>query len=270
MYRVKFLPSGFIPQLMHILLLPAFFIAFCLLYAPFGILTYFETPKAGYSFNILMLTIIIMLTLALSRTILYLIGKKKDISGWHYVIWCCIEVFIASCFMALYTILVIQDGSDYFDTLSKCMKYSYLSLVYPYVIMSLLHLINEYQTGITMKDGTNGEGLMKFYDEHRRLKFSIVPSSILYIRSESNYIRIFYEDSSKVKEFMLRCSMKSIEQPAAVRGLVRCHRSYFVNPQHVTVLRKGNDGFIYAHLDNDSVQDVPVSKQYYDSLSEIL
>ena len=53
-------------------------------------------------------------------------------------------------------------------------------------------------------------------------------------------------------------------------GLVRCHRSYFVNPAHVELLKKDESGYALAHLDCDGAKNIPVSKKYYDSLVSLL
>mgnify|MGYP003305537612 FL=1 len=53
-------------------------------------------------------------------------------------------------------------------------------------------------------------------------------------------------------------------------GLVRCHRSFYINPVHVKVLRRDKDGIMYAELDADDVRHIPVSKTYYERISEII
>lgn len=42
--------------------------------------------------------------------------------------------------------------------------------------------------------------------------------------------------------------MRKLEPVAEHFHLIRCQRSYYVNPTHVKVLRKDKDGFIYADL----------------------
>ena len=73
-----------------------------------------------------------------------------------------------------------------------------------------------------------------------------------------------------VKEFLLRNSMKSVEANNSAHSLVRCHRSYFINPHQVSVLSRSKDGFIFAELKLKSLGPIPVSKQYYDKLSDML
>ena len=53
-------------------------------------------------------------------------------------------------------------------------------------------------------------------------------------------------------------------------GIIRCQRSYFVNPRHVTVLRRDKEGFIQAELDVNNSKPVPVSPKYYEQLSKML
>ena len=64
--------------------------------------------------------------------------------------------------------------------------------------------------------------------------------------------------------------MKSIDELCQDNGLVRCHRSYFVNPAYVKVLRKEKEGVIYAEMETKDIVHVPVSKRYYDRLAELL
>ena len=62
----------------------------------------------------------------------------------------------------------------------------------------------------------------------------------------------------------------SIEELMDKHGIIRCQRSYFVNPRHVTVLRRDKEGFIQAELDVANSQQVPVSPKYYEQLSKML
>ncbi len=64
--------------------------------------------------------------------------------------------------------------------------------------------------------------------------------------------------------------MKALDKLCQDSGLVRCHRSYYVNPSHVKVLRKDKDGIVRAELDVTGQLNLPVTKRYYDSLSELL
>ena len=64
--------------------------------------------------------------------------------------------------------------------------------------------------------------------------------------------------------------MRAVDELCLSNGLVRCHRSFYINPSHVKVLRKDKEGIVSAELDMDDVRDIPVSKTYYKNLAEML
>lgn len=260
-----------LPLLAYVFLLPGFFIVSAFLYNPFDIQGYYSFGSVSAEFHILLLTCIQLLVLAAGRVPHYFAFRGRTINTWKYVIWSVGEIFVAACFMALYTELFKHNPGGWFQSLSDCLKFSFLILCYPALFLDLLLVIENRNDEIALAGASREDGsLVRFYDEHKRLKLSIARASILYVESQANYVMIHYLDSDKAKEFQLRCSMKSIEASASGHGLVRCHRSFFVNPLHVRVLRKETDGLTYAELDSPGVASVPVSKQYYDSLAALL
>ena len=110
---------------------------------------------------------------------------------------------------------------------------------------------------------------MRFYDNQHNLKLVLMPSSIIYISAEENYVNIFYKENDRVRDYSLRSSMKALDELCQENGLVRCHRSFYINPAQVKVLRKDKDGIMYAEMNAD-VRHIPVSKTYYGQLSEML
>lgn len=262
------LPKTYAAHLVYVLLVPSFFISFCFLYDPFGIQDFYMVGGKSFPFHFLMLTCIILAVLSLTRLIFVALYKYIPFRRWHYGIWCFGELLVCAFFMALYTALFYGSRMPYFLALSHCLKFSYLIMVYPYVFLILVRLtIN---LGQDQAAKVPDESLVKFYDEHKRLKLTIDPSAILYVSAESNYVKIHYMENDRAKEFMLRNSMRSLETIATRHGLVRCHRSYYVNPRHIKVLRRAKEGQIQAEFLQEGLSPIPVSRQYYDSLSELL
>lgn len=252
-------------QLLYVVLLPAFFAGFCFLYNPFGMHEYYQTGGMNFGFHFVMLSVILMAILAITRLIFSALYKHIPFRWWHYVLWCIGETFVFALFMGLYTTLFGKPG--YFPVLSHCFKFSYLILIYPYLFLILIQIIRNKDKDLNAEPS---ETLVKFYDEHKRLKLTIDPAAILCIRADANYVILHYLDADRVKEFMLRASMKSVEATVASHGLVRCHRSYFVNPKYVKLLSKNREGLITAELLVPGMEAIPVSKQFYKQLSELL
>ena len=142
-----------------------------------------------------------------------------------------------------------------------------LYYVFPYVILALSMRIHDL---VTLRSEPENTSRMRFYDTNHNLKFVVTADTILYIAAEENNINIYYVDNGKVKSYVLRSSMRSVDELCLSNGLVRCHRSYYVNPSHIKVLRKEKEGVVVAELDIHDVRDIPVSKKFYTQLAEML
>lgn len=95
--------------------------------------------------------------------------------------------------------------------------------------------------------------------DYRMLRVPI--SSIKYIESMSEYVRIFVEDSPKPIVSLL--SMKKIEENLPVGDFMRVHRSYLVNlnkVKEVSKMRLVYDGGVY----------VPIGEMYKDAFFEYI
>ena len=110
--------------------------------------------------------------------------------------------------------------------------------------------------------------LINFNDEKGNLKLSIKQDNLLFIESADNYVEIFYLNKGKLSRFVIRTTLKTIEDSYSNNSLVRCHRSYIVNFNKVKVLRKDKDG-IFLELETADVPDIPVSKTYTEKVTQL-
>lgn len=264
------LPKGFSYHLLYVLIMPVFFICFCSIYDPFSVKEFYQVGGKSFFFHFLMLSCIILGVLAITRLILSALVRLVSFLRWHYLLWCFGEVVVITFFTALYTTLFFGEELPYFMALPQCFQYNAMILFYPYLFLVLEGEIEGRNALLRSKESGGDPTLVKFYDDHSRLKLSIDPSAVLYISAEANYVKIHYLENDKVREFLLRNSMKSLDAIAAKHGFVRCHRSYYVNPKHIKVLGRNKEGIIIAEMLEDGVRQIPVSKQYYASLSELL
>lgn len=251
--------------LIHMFALPAFFLGFILIYESNWMFDFLETGiEKTITINTLMLTCILIAVEVISRVSLASLGKQVRLSWWQYTTWCLGEVFVFSCFGALYMALT-YGHFGYFPALAKCLEFALAILTFPYIIFALLVAYNRPD-----EEEVAEENLVRFTDSTGRLKLVIAHDVILFIEAQENYVSIHYMEGSKIKEYSLRQSMKGIEELMEKHGIIRCQRSYFVNPRHVTVLRRDKEGFIQAELDVPNSQQVPVSPKYYEQLSKLL
>lgn len=171
---------------------------------------------------------------------------------------------VFSCFAALYMAL-IYGNYGYFPALGQCFRLTFAILPYPYILFALLMAVIRPDAAEVSE-----EYLIRFTDNTGRLKLVIASDVLLYIEAQENYVNIHYTENGTVKEYSLRQSMRSIEELMDKHGIIRCQRSYYVNPKHVKVLRRDKEGIIQAELDVIATRSVPVSPKYYEDLSKLL
>jgi len=110
--------------------------------------------------------------------------------------------------------------------------------------------------------------LIHFHDDKGTLRLSIKFHNLYYIESSDNYVNIYYENKGRITRFLLRKSMKSIEEHYAEYPLVRSHRSFIVNANKVKVLRKDKEG-LFLDLDYLDLPNLPVSKTYFEQVLKL-
>ena len=250
-------------MLVHILAMPVFYLGFILIYQSEWMME-FLNAGLGVVFNVLMVMCILIGILCASRIPMTACRRYLPMNWWQYGLWSLAELVVFSCFAALYMALVYGDYG-YFPALGQCVRISFAILPYPYFIFALLFaLIRPDEAEAAEED------LVRFTDTTGRLKLVIAHDVILFVEAQENYVSIHYMEGEQMKEYSLRQSMRGIEDLMDKHGIIRCQRSYFVNPRHVKVLRRDKEGFIQADLDINNAKPVPVSPKYYEQLSKLL
>lgn len=143
-------------------------------------------------------------------------------------------------------------------------------LLLPYSISYLYFSLNEKSRLLKeeqLQDQVSNNTTLTFYDDKKELKLSIKKENLLYIESEDNYVNIYYSNKGKVSKYMLRNTLKSLEQEFAPKGIVRCHRSYMINIEQVSLLRKEKGGALFAEFALEQIIDIPITKTYSEEVT---
>lgn len=254
--------------ILHSLAIPLFVLIFAIYYRPSGIYEQLSMHSASFTFNVTMLFCIILVSLSITRGWLYLLGRYRSMTGQLYLIWCVAEILIASLFCSLYVVLMSDRGYSFFEVAGVSFINLLAISVYPYVFLWLGSKLyaREHEDSRPADDNS----LIRFHDEYRKLRFVIAPEAVMFIKSEDNYVQIHYLDRNKVKKFILRSSMRALEEDLARHGLVRCHRSYFINPLFIKIVHRDESGIIVARLKQDGLEAIPISRKYQDEISRLL
>lgn len=215
-----------------------------------------------------------MLVVVVSRMIMYAYTRKHDLYVWQFGLYVIGEVVAMSLFYTLFAKFFPRTGTerDIYEIFIQSAKNTAWILLLPYSVLWLYFSWRDKKTQLeklaaqfgSELDGIKVKPLIGFPDEKGELKISIMLENLLYVDSSDNYCTIHYLNKSKLSQFLLRNSLKWMDENLTKKtSLVRCHRSYLVNLDKVKVLRKTKDG-IFLELDAPNTPDIPVSKTYYE------
>ena len=260
------------PTILYMTVCPVFYFVFVLIYEPLGMRGYLDMGRDLYSMNLAITFCIYLVVISGLRVAFHFLRKVPHFTWSHYIIWCMGEVLVAGMFSSLYLYLMNSAQITFFATLLFTVASAYLIYIIPYTILTLSFDIAVHREKARALENKEPEdnSLVRFLDIYQRPRLIIAPSAVLYIEAQENYVVIYYTEGERLKKFELRATMTSLSEVAERYSFVRCQRSYYINPTHVTVLRKESGGLVYAELDVPGLQSIPVSKKYYDSLAILL
>lgn len=255
-----------------------FSVIFLLVSIPFSDNAWFNlstTDVFGYTIAFLFLSLFLIIG---SKRVLYLIGKKRSLYFGTYLFWNLIEIVLVC---LLYTILTYQgvkrgiiniEDVAFWKVFLPAIKYGMLSLAIPYLIAGMYFAIIDKDNTIRVMNYSTvvsdevvpkkDEKKITLFDNNGVLKLSLSSANLFYIESDDNYIKVWYTDAhDSLKQYMLRCRLKTVEESFIESSLVRCHRKYIVNMDRVKVLRKEKDSY-EIELDNEQIPPIPITKTY--------
>ena len=250
-------------NLSFVVALPLFWLSFVLLYQPQMWVKLLDMETASLNFNATIIMCILLGVVLISRGILLAVHNTLRMNWSRSIQWELCEVLAMSMFAALYVTLMYHGEYPYFHVVGKCLYALLLTMIYPYVVLNLAFAY----VGEKEKE-VYDDSLMRFVDNTQKLKLMIASSAVLYVEADENYVHVRYMEGERVKDYPLRTSMKSLEELMQKHGLLRCQRSYYINPNHIKVLRRDKEGVISAELDVPNQKSIPVSPKYYEAVAK--
>jgi hypothetical protein len=90
--------------------------------------------------------------------------------------------------------------------------------------------------------------------------FSVDPTALLFCESRQNYVRCVYLREGIVAEETIRATLSGLETELVGHRLLRCHRSYLINPDHIREARGNAQGLKLSMIGTE--EEVPVARAY--------
>ncbi|MCQ2180725.1 MAG: LytTR family transcriptional regulator [Bacteroidales bacterium] len=270
-------------QLIGTVLFTALFsFVFLALALPFSENAWFEVGFGmtfGYTAIFFLLASAIII---ISKMTMYTLRRYPDFTFLRYIIWNAAEILLICLLYTVFTIegdifgIIDIEEQSFSAIFFRSLAYITIALGIPYVIAGQYFAINDKNNTIRLMNMSSVVGdlpsspqeekRITLFDNSGVLKFSTNSSNLYFIESDDNYIQVWYKDNNgEMKQYMLRCKLKTIEDSFTGSELVRCHRKYIVNITKVRTLTAEKDGYC-IDLDIPSVAPIPVSKTYEETV----
>lgn len=255
-----------------------FAIVFLNIYIPFSDTAWFGLGDSVTFITTILFGVISILVLILSRIMMYRAKRIVEMTYLGYLVWCVSEIVLICLFYSKMTMdITVPVNSTQADIFWHALLYCIIALGIPYLIAGMYFAIIDknntiklmtYDNVVTDEPQKSDAVVQKItlYDNSGALKLSVSPENLYYIESDDNYIKVWYTDSKKeLKQYILRCRLKTVEESFKGSTLLRCNRKYIVNMSKVNTLRKESDGYV-LELDIDVIEPIPVTKTYNDAI----
>jgi hypothetical protein len=253
-----------------ILFTAAFSLVFINVYAPFDVQSAFKLSSWELFVYSSLVILAGVMMVVISRVLMYQVSKKKDLTYLQYFTWILVEICSMALFYTLVEKFMLQDPRFFPELLKISIQNTAWMLLLPYSASWLyfswvdkkmkLEALAQGQ-GIT----NSSKNMIPFYDEKGVLRLSLIMENLIYLEASDNYVNIFYLNKGKISHYMLRNTLKRLEESFKNTDIIRCHRSFMVNCSKVKVIRKDKDG-LRLELDIVAANDLPVSKTYVDNV----
>jgi hypothetical protein len=245
----------------------------------------------NFSFTILFYLSSIVV-LILSRTLMYTVYNKLDITVMTYLWWIMAENLVISLIYTLITvnffpmpgvatptlatrallcvtiILAVPNAFVLFYAAycAKCEELEASQYQYQQLEKEF-RLLNSRQHDLRALTPTHKDTpkMINLHDNNGTLRLSINTDALYYLESEDNYIKVYYKHQERILSYMLRSRTRSVEESLRDTSMVRCHRSYIVNINKIQFMEE-EKRMHYITLNDKSIARIPVSKSYYDKV----
>lgn len=268
-------------QVTMIVLVPIFALLFISIYTPFDFdridtdVKFLSWLNISRELVVQLITICLILVgmaiAAVSRWMMGLYTRKRQISYVAYISWIACEILVMALvftIMALFT----ETNKGIVTLFRNSLMKTILILLIPYTLSYIYFIWQErveqlrtIRQKLSEDETALHNAYIQIYDEKGDMRLSVRREHLLLIESADNYVCVWYTNNNTPKKVLVRNTLKQVADQLSATHIQRCHRSYMVNLDLIKVLRREKEG-IFIELGVAGIPDVPISKTYMDNV----
>ena len=272
-------------QIAMIIFVPIFALLFITIYRPLnfehidedtGLLTWLNISREVLVQLITLGFIFVgMAVVAVSRWIMHVYTRKRELSYMQYISWVAFEILIMALIFtiaALFTDTPKPVTTLFYNSLVKTI----LILLIPYVMCYIYFIWQErvaqlrhIRERLAEDETALQAAYVQIYDEKGEMRLSVRREHLFLLESADNYVCVWYINNNSPKKVLVRNTLTKVAKQLESTHIQRCHRSYIINLDLIKVMRREKEG-IFVEFGVEGVPDVPISKTYVESINNWL
>jgi|GEM_PF-966409 len=258
-----------------ILITGVFAFIFTNFFEPFGIYNSVDKSEVEIFLEINIAILGAVASLAFSQFFLRKVFRLGSFTYLTIVFWFIIESIIIGIVWTLLSTLIDGSSTLFFALWFSNILESIFLIGLPYFAAIIYLSFSEKNRTVThLQDQLNKEKidpntLISFKENANKTKLSLRLGDLLYVESSDNYVLIFYSNGNKIEKSVVRNTIKQLEQELTPYEIIRCHRSYMVNPINISRKEKTSQGLNLFFRKFEKIV-VLVSKSYISEIEKIL
>ncbi|MEZ5042918.1 MAG: LytTR family DNA-binding domain-containing protein [Saprospiraceae bacterium] len=239
---------------------------FLLIFQPFGVNNYDPTHKIRLSLLIGISTftginILVMVLYEFGlNPILWKVSNRKTLGLRLVFLW----LILSTCTFYIYNWM--GDFHDWlWSSYAGFIRDIGLMLVIPTIGIILYFNQREVKKEVTYLKRqpiqvAKMENMISLVAENGKDKLLLDSTLLILLEAQDNYVAIFHLEHQHLKKTLFRSSLKKLEEQLEASQIIRCHRSYLINPDYI---QKAQGNAHQLQLSIHHFPDtVPVSRTY--------
>ena len=228
-----------------------FLVAFCGIFAtffinfyePLNIRTWHHDSTLGNFLTIWSAGILGAILLSITQLVLRPIFKLNTFNNGQFLLWVLFEFFLLTILMF---VLYGESKIPFLEEFFLVFRYTISLTIIPYFLACLLIAVIKLSNNAAKESLVQKVSLAQhsFKDENGKVMLAIKPTQLLLLKSENNYISIFYLQNEKVEKKLIRTNFKKLENELTpFPYLLRIHRSYMINLEKIASMHRKKGSF---------------------------
>ena len=225
---------------------------FLYVFNPYDIQSWQYDSELGQTIPIWLSGLLAIPVLIFTQIILRPWILKGKFSVWHAIVWLIIELFLLTLLFFPIFGNQVPAGWPAIAEFIVVGKHTILIAFLPYLV-ALLFLSSRKNISPDIPDSdvreSNQTTFVSLLDENDKVALTIRKDHIMYLKSEDNYILLYYLNDHGPGRTLIRTNLKKLEAELDDADFMRIHRSYMVHLSKISKVEKSRKGYL-LHLDS--------------------